>query len=193
MAPFLSLHRRGSVEGVRARRRPMRHSIFSRDVTVELPPVADDALLAKWTQHPRRPRRVLKQLEALRERGEIGSSLQAEVDRIAAAERHDAAGVARRRPALRAHHLRASRDRRAGRAERADRRRRPAPHDQVRALLALARRRRRATRSIRRSAAAASSNLFGAGEPRTHGLMAAPVRGRLTAARMCRGWHRRWS
>ena len=83
---------------------------------------------------------VQKELEAVRQAGAIGSSLQAEVDIVADADDIRRARIARRRPALRADHVGGARHAAATRssitvdAERAS---------EMRALLALARRRRR--------------------------------------------------
>jgi isoleucyl-tRNA synthetase len=55
----------------------------------ELPPVAGhDALLAKWARIRAIRAEVLKRIEQLREAGQVGSSLQAEVDLYLHGERH---------------------------------------------------------------------------------------------------------
>jgi isoleucyl-tRNA synthetase len=73
------------------------HKVFCRDacrtifteVYHELPPIpGHEALLAKWTQIRAVRADVLKQIEALREAGQIGSSLQAEVKVHVAGDRY---------------------------------------------------------------------------------------------------------
>jgi isoleucyl-tRNA synthetase len=84
MAPFLSF----TAEEAYAVFSPGRKSIFS-ETYHELPGVAGhEALLAKWQTIRAIRADVLKQIEAKREAGLIGSSLQAEIDLHLAGERH---------------------------------------------------------------------------------------------------------
>jgi isoleucyl-tRNA synthetase len=89
MAPFLSFTAEEA------------HQVFQRPPTAdaatsifietyhELPPVAGhEALLAKWSSIRAIRAEVLKRIEALREAGKVGSSLQAEVDLHLHGERH---------------------------------------------------------------------------------------------------------
>ncbi|MGE5337668.1 MAG: isoleucine--tRNA ligase [Gemmatimonadota bacterium] len=85
MAPYLSFT---AEEAHRVFVRDANATIFT-EVYHELPPVpGHEALLAKWTQIRAARAEVLKQIETLREAGQLGSSLQAEVDIHAAGERH---------------------------------------------------------------------------------------------------------
>ena len=73
-------------EGVRGQGGTIQTQVFHRfDVAGD-----DAALDARWTQIRAARAEVLKELESLRERGDIGSSLQAEVVVKAAAERFEA-------------------------------------------------------------------------------------------------------
>jgi isoleucyl-tRNA synthetase len=66
-------------------------SIFCHTWTDTLPTLdAADALIAKWTRILAVRSSVQKELEALRKDGGIGSSLQAEVEIVAAGADHDA-------------------------------------------------------------------------------------------------------
>jgi isoleucyl-tRNA synthetase len=85
MAPYLSFT---AEEAHRVFCDDERSTIFS-EVYHELPPIpGHEALLAKWTQIRAVRADVLKQIEALREASQIGSSLQAEVDLHVAGDRH---------------------------------------------------------------------------------------------------------
>jgi isoleucyl-tRNA synthetase len=84
MAPFLSF----TAEEAYAIFSPGRPTIFT-ETWHELPGVpAHEALLAKWTLIRAVRAEVLKQIEAQREAGKVGSSLQAEVDLHLHGERH---------------------------------------------------------------------------------------------------------
>jgi isoleucyl-tRNA synthetase len=86
MAPFLSF----TAEEAYAIFSPGRPTIFT-ETWHELPGVAGhEALLARWAQIRALRAEVLKQIEAQREGGRIGSSLQAEVDLTLHGERHAA-------------------------------------------------------------------------------------------------------
>ena len=86
IAPFLSF----TAEEAYAIFSPGRASIFT-ETYHELPTVAGhEALLARWAQIRAVRAEVLKQIEALREAGKVGSSLQAEVDLRLHGERHAA-------------------------------------------------------------------------------------------------------
>ncbi|MGE5666456.1 MAG: isoleucine--tRNA ligase, partial [Betaproteobacteria bacterium] len=86
IAPFLSF----TAEEAYAVFSPGRPSIFT-ETYHELPPVAGhEALLARWAQIRAVRAEVLKQIEAQREAGKVGSSLQAEVDLWLHGERHAA-------------------------------------------------------------------------------------------------------
>jgi isoleucyl-tRNA synthetase len=85
MAPYLSFT---AEEAYRVFVRDGQATIFT-EVYHELPPVpGHEALLAKWAQIRAARAAVLKQIETLREAGQLGSSLQAEVDLYASGERH---------------------------------------------------------------------------------------------------------
>jgi isoleucyl-tRNA synthetase len=84
MAPFLSF----TAEEAYAILSPGRTTIFA-ETFHELPGVpGHEALLAKWTTIRAIRADVLKEIEAKREAGSVGSSLQAEVDLHLAGERH---------------------------------------------------------------------------------------------------------
>jgi isoleucyl-tRNA synthetase len=84
MAPFLSF----TAEEAYAIFSPGRTTIFA-ETFHELPGVpGHEALLAKWTTIRAIRADVLKEIEARREAGTVGSSLQAEVDLYLAGERH---------------------------------------------------------------------------------------------------------
>ena len=85
MAPFLSFT---AEEAFKVFGSNHTGTIFS-EVYHELPPIpGHEALLAKWVQIRAVRSNVLKQIEALREAGQLGSSLQAELDLYAAGEKH---------------------------------------------------------------------------------------------------------
>ncbi len=85
MAPFLSFT---ADEAYRVFERRDDATIFTQ-VFHEPPPVpGHEALLAKWSAIRQVRADVLRRLEAVREQGGIGSSLQAEVDLYLTAERH---------------------------------------------------------------------------------------------------------
>ncbi|MDZ7652084.1 MAG: isoleucine--tRNA ligase [Burkholderiaceae bacterium] len=84
MAPFLSF----TAEEAYAIFSPGHKTIFAKTFH-ELPGVpGHEALLAKWTTIRAIRADVLKEIEAKREAGSVGSSLQAEVDLYLAGERH---------------------------------------------------------------------------------------------------------
>ncbi len=85
MAPFLSFT---ADEAYRIFHRDDAGTVFTQ-VFHEPPPVpGHEALLAKWTRIRAFRAEALKRIEALREQGSIGSSLQAEIDVSADGERH---------------------------------------------------------------------------------------------------------
>jgi isoleucyl-tRNA synthetase len=68
-------------------------TIFTQ-VFHEPPPVpGHEALLSKWTQIRAVRAEALKRIETLREQGQVGSSLQAEIDITADGERHALLGT----------------------------------------------------------------------------------------------------
>ncbi|GAB4468559.1 MAG: isoleucine--tRNA ligase [Burkholderiaceae bacterium] len=89
MAPFLSFTAEEAFAVFApAERERLGGTIFA-SVYHELPPVAGhEALLAKWARIRAIRADVLKRIEALRETGQVGSSLQAEVDLHLYGERH---------------------------------------------------------------------------------------------------------
>ncbi|MDL1859569.1 isoleucine--tRNA ligase [Betaproteobacteria bacterium PRO7] len=89
MAPFLSFTAEEAYAVFApAERERLGGTIFA-SVYHELPPVpGHEALLAKWAQIRAIRADVLKRIEALREAGKVGSSLQAEVDLHLYGERH---------------------------------------------------------------------------------------------------------
>ena len=103
----------------------------------ELPAVPNaQQLKARWALVREARSEVQKELEALRVKGEIGSSLAAAVEISAAGDRYDALGGARRRSALRSDHVGSAR--RQSRERRPAKQRRACEHAcEVPALLAL--------------------------------------------------------
>ncbi len=174
MAPILSF----TAEEAWRVLHPADPTIFAHVWKDTLPQVPDaPALIAKWEAILRVRAAVMKELEAVRQAGTIGSSLQADVAIVAPEPELHGARVARRRPALRHDHV--GRNARTGRRAR-DHRARKSVH-QVRALLALARRRRGRTPRIPHCAAAAwPTSTAPAKRGRTHERFV-PVRARLDA------------
>jgi isoleucyl-tRNA synthetase len=89
MAPFLSFTSEEAFEVFAPKERERLGGTIFASVYHELPPVpGHEALLAKWAQIRAIRADVLKRIEALREAGKVGSSLQAEVDLHLHGERH---------------------------------------------------------------------------------------------------------
>ncbi|MCX8114361.1 MAG: class I tRNA ligase family protein, partial [Burkholderiaceae bacterium] len=89
MAPFLSFTAEEAYAVFAPAERERFGGTIFASVYHELPPIAGhEALLAKWAQIRAIRADVLKRIEALREAGKIGSSLQAEVDLHLYGERH---------------------------------------------------------------------------------------------------------
>jgi isoleucyl-tRNA synthetase len=89
MAPFLSFTAEEAYAVFAPAERDRAGGTIFATVYHELPPVAGhEALLAKWAQIRAVRADVLKKIEALREAGKVGSSLQAEVDLHLYGERH---------------------------------------------------------------------------------------------------------
>jgi lipoprotein signal peptidase len=139
MAPILSFTAEEAWKVFKAR---TGGTIFT-ETYAELPGVAGEAeLVDRWSQLRAIRGEVQKKLEESRERGEIGSSLQAEVELRVPCAARSAAGCARQRPAVRADHVGGTRHH-CGRTRRGVDPRAAVDAHQVRALLALAQRRRR--------------------------------------------------
>jgi isoleucyl-tRNA synthetase len=89
MAPFLSFTAEEAHKVFQRPASPDTATSIFLETYHELPPVpGHDALLAKWSSIRAIRGEVLKQIEARREAGKIGSSLQAEVDLHLHGERH---------------------------------------------------------------------------------------------------------